>query len=96
MISESMDKEFIQCLVILLSCFASWLEAVNSSSLIGSGFGYRYSATELLVMLDNFILSKENYDKIVETSSSDIINFLTSLITNAGNTEKKYACIEPY
>ena len=67
-------------------------EAVNSSSLVGSGFGCRYSATELLIMLDNFILSKENYDKIVTTSSSDIINFLTSLITNAGNTARKYAC----
>ena len=48
MISESMDKEFIQCLVILLSCFASWSDKSER-------IRYKMINTEMLIHVANVV-----------------------------------------
>lgn len=48
MISETMDKEFVQCLVILLSCVASWSDRSER-------IRYWILSTELLIHVANVI-----------------------------------------
>lgn len=68
------------------------LKDVSTSKLIGSGFDCQFSARELLVMFSNFILSERNYTRIVQNSRSDFLNSAILLVTNAGNTERKFTC----
>lgn len=65
-------------------------DASISKSFVGSGFGSRYSATELLVICNNLILSEVNFTRIIHSSRNDVLNSIISLLTNGGDAEKRY------
>ena len=77
--------------------FSTFCQMLNDSSasekLVGAGFGSRYSSKELLVMLNNLILSKNNYFLTFQAQYIDIIiNSFLNLMMRDGDLEKKSVC----
>lgn len=77
--------------------FRTLVQMLNDSSssdkLVGAGFGSQYSARELLVILNNLMLSKHNYSLALQAPQNDIlINCFVNLMANGGDPEKKSVC----
>lgn len=63
-----------------------------SKALVASGFGCQFSVQEVLSMISNFILSKNNFAAILYDTCYDVVEILVELLKHPISDVKKCVC----
>lgn len=96
-IEKSLNER--QCLLFDLtsnefSIFVQMLvDSSTSEKMVGTGFGNQYSASELLTILNNLLISKHNFSlSVQELYTKILVNLFEKIFIRGGNTERKMVC----
>ena len=92
----SLNDDQLFLLELTESEICTLLEMLKSASQSGfslvSGFGCTFSAEEVLVMINNFLLSERNFSGILYSSRHDILDSLMCLLKHPDNAVKTHVC----